>query len=197
MSGAQGRPRKAHHTQNRSGMPAAVATDAPPLVAAPWVPWMPVRADDGAPAPLVSAARTAERRSHQVVLGRGGRAPPVAGRLVSRKACGGPSHAPSRCPTPAALRAGHVSAVGVRLLGLVLAAGLRLRVAARRAARLRVRVRHAAVVVAPRQLRSGLRAVSDHLQHEPVSLVQGRLVLPAVPARGRRIPREGVRQVAA
>ena len=112
---------------------------------------------------------------------------------VKRRACGGRS---SCCAAAAALRPGDVSPVGLRLLGLVLAAGLRLRLAAGRAAGVRVRLRHAAVVVAPRQLRARLRPVSDRLQHQPVPVVQGRLVLPAVPAGGGRLPRQGVRALA-
>ena len=48
------------------------------------------------------------------------------------------------------------------------------------AAALCLRVRHAAVVVAGRRVRARLRPVPDRLQHESVSLVQGRLVRPAV-----------------
>ena len=42
-------------------------------------------------------------------------------------------------------------------------------------------LRHVAGVVAPRRLYARLRALSDHLQHQPVPVVQAGLVLPAVP----------------
>ena len=61
------------------------------------------------------------------------------------------------------------------------------------AAPLRLRVRHPAGLVATRGLRHRPRAISDHLQHEPVPVVQGRLVLPAIRARRRGFPGQGVR----
>ena len=48
-----------------------------------------------------------------------------------------------------------------------------------------------------RRLRPRLRPLPDRLQHQPVSLVQGRLVRPAVRADRAWIPRQGVRALAA
>ncbi len=94
-------------------------------------------------------------------------------------------------PQASALSAGVRAGIGAGLLGLVLAAGLRLRLPHRRAAALRLRVRHAALVVAARRLHARLRAVPGDLQHQPVPLVQAGLVLPAVPDDCRRLRRQG------
>ncbi len=55
---------------------------------------------------------------------------------------------------------------------------------------LRVRVRHAARLVAARHLYSRLRSVSRHLQHQSLPLVQAGLVLSAVRDGGARVGRE-------
>ena len=47
------------------------------------------------------------------------------------------------------------------------------------------------------QLRAGLRSVPDHLQHQPVPVVHGRLVRLPVPAGRRRLCRQGVRPLGA
>ena len=77
----------------------------------------------------------------------------------------------------------------LRLLGLVLARGLSLSPADRRATRLRLCARHAGVLVASRQMDPRLRPLSHRPQHQSVSVVQARLVLPAVPHAGHRRPR--------
>ena len=66
-----------------------------------------------------------------------------------------------------------------------------------RTARLRLRLRPAARLVAPRALHAGLRTVPDHLQHQPVPLVPRRLVPPAVPDDRGGLPRQGVRALGA
>ena len=83
------------------------------------------------------------------------------------------------------------------VLGVVLGAGLRLPAAARRPAAVCLRVRHAPGVVAGRGIPPGLRPLPDRLQHQPVSLVQGRLVLLAVRPDRARLCRQGVRALAA
>ena len=120
---------------------------------------------------LVRAARPEQRGAERLVLDRGGRparldgpAPPQVCRR--RRA----THA-GRRPAAPALPAGSRATGRVRLLGLLLAPGLRPRLAAGGAAPVRVRVRHAAVLVAPPRVHPGVRTVPDHFQHEPVSLV--------------------------
>ena len=95
-----------------------------------------------------------------------------------------------------ALRKQHfVQAIaqGVFLLywGVALAPGLRLGLSHRRPAGLRLRIRHAALLVTTGYLQVGVRSVPRHLQHQPVSLVCGRLVLPAVSAGGARLRGQG------
>ena len=81
--------------------------------------------------------------------------------------------------------------------GYYWAAGLPVRAAAGRAALLRLRLRHAAVVDAAPALRPGLRPVPDRPEHQPLPLVQGRLVPVPVPAHRDRLPRQGVRALGA
>ena len=81
--------------------------------------------------------------------------------------------------------------VGAAVLGLVLARGVRLGASHPGATALRLRLRHAPGLVAARHLHARLRAVSRHLQHQPVSLVQARLVLPPVPHGRARLRRQG------
>ena len=92
----------------------------------------------------------------------------------------------------AALSPGVRAGVGVALLGVVLAAGLRRRPAAGRAGALCVRVRHAAGLVAPRHVYIWVWSVPGYLQHQFVSLVQAGLVLPAILDDRGRVRREGI-----
>ena len=82
----------------------------------------------------------------------------------------------------------------LRLLGLVLAAGLPLRAAALSAQLL---FAYAFDILLSwsrgERLRARVRAVSHRLQHQPVPVVQGRVVLVPVPAHRRRLPGQGVR----
>ena len=96
------------------------------------------------------------------------------------------AHAGDR-PAEAALPPGVRAGLGPPVLGLVLASGVRLGPPHRRPAGLRLRLRHAPQLVAARHLHAGLRSVPGHLQHQPVSLVQAGLVLPAVPHGGARL----------
>ena len=77
-------------------------------------------------------------------------------------------------------------------LGMVLAPGLRICLPHHRAAAVCVCLRHPAQLVATRHLHARLRTVPDHLQHEPVPVVQGGLVLSAVCHDRRRLRREGI-----
>ena len=154
-----------------------------------------VVADGRAFPAVVSAPRAAERGSDPVVLGCDSSCC-CCGRPCCSCVGRGPAVARSRAAAAPALRPGDVSHLDLRVLGLVLAAGLRLRLASGRAAGICLRLRHAAVVVAPRQLQPWVRPASHHFQHQPVSVVQGRLVLPAVPAGRRRFHGQGVRAVA-
>ena len=162
------------------GADGATPLTPPPLPGAPG-------ADAGSPPRVVRPSHPGTRRPHPVALGRGHRAAGLADR--ARHPAEGDTRRPvvPHDPTPTALPAGVGAGGRVRLLGVFLAAGLRPCLAAGGAVAVRLRLRHAAVVVAPRQLCSRLRAVPDHLQHEPVSLVPRRLVLPAVPHVGRRV----------
>src|SRR5262245_57233980 len=72
----------------------------------------------------------------------------------------------------AALPAGRRPRLGAVVLGLVLAAVLLIRSVHSCPTILCVRVRHAAVLVAPRYVHVRLRPVSGGLQHQSVSLVQ-------------------------
>ena len=68
----------------------------------------------------------------------------------------------------AALHSGGGSSSRVRVLGLLLATSLRPRVAAGSSARVRLRVRPAALVVSSGRVRARLWPVPDHLQHQSV-----------------------------
>ena len=76
--------------------------------------------------------------------------------------------------------------VSAPVLGLVLAAGVRVRSIHPRAVVVRLCVRHAALLVAARHLHLRLRSVPGHLQHQSVPLVQAGLVLSAVRHGGAR-----------
>ena len=105
---------------------------------------------------------------------------PVESRAVGRRGPKTP-HARARSrPARTALRAGVRPHFDLSVLGMVLAPGLRFASPHRRAAAVCVRVRHAAQLVAARHLHARLRTVSDHLQHQPVPVVQAGLVLSAV-----------------
>src|SRR5262245_57480061 len=80
----------------------------------------------------------------------------------------------------AALSSGRRPGLGTAVLGLVLAAGLLIRSFHPRPTALRIRVRHAAVLVAARYLHARIRPVSSSFQHQSVSMVQTGLVLFAV-----------------
>ena len=94
-------------------------------------------------------------------------------------------------PEEAALRAGDRPGRGAALLGLVLAAGVPVGPPHRRATAVRICLRHAARLVEARRLHARLRSRSRRLQHQPVSLVQAGLVLPAVCDGGARLRRQG------
>ena len=99
---------------------------------------------------------------------------------------------------------GHPRALGadarafddLRRLGVVLAVHLRPDSADRRPDRVRVRVRHPAVVVARRAPPAWLRAGPDHPEHQSVPDVQGRVVLPAVRADRAWDARQGIHPLA-
>src|SRR5512146_418450 len=75
-------------------------------------------------------------------------------------------------PQEAALHASVRAGLGAVVLGLVLAPGLRLCALYPRPADLRVCLRHAARLVAPRNLHPRFRTVSRRLQHQSVPVVQ-------------------------
>ena len=94
-------------------------------------------------------------------------------------------------PAQAALPAGLRSGSHPRVLGHVLARGPCRRAAHRRAARVRLRFRSAPRLVAPGYPHAGIRPVPGDLQHQPVPVVQARLVLPPVPDDRGRLRRQG------
>ncbi len=128
----------------------------------------------------------------RAIPGRGCR---PAGRLARWAAAAGAR----RRPAPpgrvraagAALPPGMRPAFGAAVLGVALAAGVRPPAADRRAAPVRLRLRHAAGVVAARHVRARLGAVSHHLRNQPVPVVRARAVSAPVPHDRRRPGRQG------
>ena len=171
------------------GARTATQGTAPPLLGASG-------ADPRPPPRVVRPQDTGARRAHPVVLGGRRRPPGLAGGALRSAEGDVRGLVVPHDPAPTALSAGDDAHDGLRLLGILLATGLRPRVAVGRTDPVRLRLRHAAGLVASRQLRPGLRAVPDHLQHKPVSLVPRRLVLSAVPHAGRRVHGQSVRAVA-
>ena len=132
------------------------------------------------------------RHAAVLVAVRGGRFPGC----VERAACvrpDAPAPVPDRRdrPPPPALRPGARAGLDLPVLGVALARGVRLRASDRGAAALCVRVRHAARVLAPRQPHARFRPVPGRLQHQPVPVVQGRLVLFPIRADCGRVRRQG------
>src|SRR5437762_10288105 len=87
----------------------------------------------------------------------------------------------------AALSAGMPADGDLCILGLVLAAGIRLVLSGNRTIGIRVRLRPAAVLVEAGYLQTQLPSISDRLQHKPLPLVQAGLVLFPVHDAGRRL----------
>ena len=92
---------------------------------------------------LIHIASAAEHRAHEIVLGRVLWTAGVAGLLVLRAKNFRGADSDAGAAARPALRAGDVSALDLCILGMVLAAGLRSRVAARGTVALRLRARHA------------------------------------------------------
>ena len=151
----------------------------------------------GALAALAATPRIALHDTLPVVHPRRSRR---SGSLVSRpllpRSCEPARVQLPRPPGRAALRPSLPASVHLHLLGVLLGARCPQRAPLGRADRLRLRLRRFARLVATEGMAPRLRAFADHLQHQSVSDVQGRLVrLPVHPDCGR-LPGEGIHRLA-